>query len=202
MMLDPNSPQKKSTPPSDGNKYEEPLESSLAPTDRDLNDNTNEGNLPSIARPRNPKLPVYVRWLIPRDLPEILAIEERAFDFPWLEEEFVRCLRQRNCIGLAAEHEGMVVGFVVYELHKSKLHVLNFVVDDEFRLSQVGTQMIDKLIGKLSYSGRTSISLEVSEKNLGAQLFFRSVGFRAVSVLKDFYGQPFEDAYLFKYFLE
>ena len=41
--------------------------------------------------------------------------------------------------------------------------------------------------------------LEVRETNLPAQLFFRAHGFRAVSVLRDFYEDTAEDAYLMQY---
>ena len=41
--------------------------------------------------------------------------------------------------------------------------------------------------------------LEVRETNLPAQLFFRQLGFRAVSVLRDFYEDTTEDAYLMQY---
>lgn len=37
------------------------------------------------------------------------------------------------------------------------------------------------------------------ERNLPAQLFFRSLGYRAISVLKDFYEDTTEDAYLMQY---
>ena len=41
--------------------------------------------------------------------------------------------------------------------------------------------------------------LEVRETNLAAQLFFRDMDFRAVSVLHDFYEDTVEDAYLMEY---
>ena len=59
--------------------------------------------------------------------------------------------------------------------------------------------MIDKLVGKLSSQRRTRITLEVRETNLAAQLFFRASGFRATSVLRDFYDDSPEDAYLMQY---
>jgi len=63
----------------------------------------------------------------------------------------------------------------------------------------VGTQMIAKLIGKLSVQRRSRITLEIRETNLPAQLFFRENGFRAVSVLRSFYEDTPEDAYLMQY---
>lgn len=142
---------------------------------------------------------VHLRWMIRRDMAEVLDIEAACFEFPWLEEDFIRCLRQRNCIGMVAEHAGQVVGFMVYELTKTRIHVLNFAVAPAFRRLGVATQMAAKLIGKLSSQRRTRITLEVRETNLAAQLFFRSAGFRAVSVLRAFYEDTPEDAYLMQY---
>jgi ribosomal-protein-alanine N-acetyltransferase len=145
------------------------------------------------------QLRVHIRWMIRRDMPEVLEIERNAFEFPWFEEEFIRCLRQRNCIGMVAEHAERVVGFMIYELHKTRLHILNFAVAADVRRRGVGRQMIEKLVGKLSSQRRTRISLEVRETNLSAQVFFRSSGFRATSVLHDFYDDSPEDAYLMQY---
>ena len=71
---------------------------------------------------------VHIRWMIRRDMPEVLHAEATSFEFAWTEEDFLRCLRQRNCIGMVAEHGEKVVGFMIYELHKTKLHILNFAV--------------------------------------------------------------------------
>ncbi|HTN76438.1 MAG TPA: ribosomal protein S18-alanine N-acetyltransferase [Pirellulaceae bacterium] len=137
--------------------------------------------------------------MIRRDMPEVLGIEGHAFEFPWSEDDFIRCLRQRNCIGMVAERDERIVGFMIYELHKNRLHVLNFAVHPEFRRSGVGGQMAAKLMGKLSPQRRSRIMLEVRETNLDAQLFFRDLGFRAISVLRDFYDDTTEDAYLMEF---
>jgi len=137
--------------------------------------------------------------MIRRDMPEVLEAETASFEFPWSEEDFIRCLRQRNCIGMVAEHEDRVVGFMIYELHKNQLHILNFAVAPEMRRNHVGQQMVDKLISKLSPQRRNKILLEVRETNLAAQVFFRQAGFRAVTVLRDFYDDTTEDAYLMQY---
>jgi ribosomal-protein-alanine N-acetyltransferase len=148
------------------------------------------------------ELGVHVRWMIRRDMAEVVAIEQEAFEFPWSEEEFTRCLRQRNCIGMVAEMADSVVAFMIYELHRSKLHVLNFAVVRSHRRLGIGSRMMDKLVGKLTPDRRGRIVLEVRETNLPAQLFFRSLGFRATSVLKDFYEDSTEDAYLMQYVAE
>jgi [ribosomal protein S18]-alanine N-acetyltransferase len=142
---------------------------------------------------------VHIRWMIRRDMPEVLATEAASFEFPWLEDDFIRSLRQRNCIGMVADYEDSVVGFMIYELHKSRIHVLNFAVAPEYRRSGVGSQMLAKLTAKLSTQRRSRIILEVRETNLPAQLFFRENGFRAVSVLHGYYSDSPEDAYIMQY---
>jgi len=145
------------------------------------------------------RLRIQLRWMIRRDMPEVLSIEQEAFEFPWLDEDFTRCLRQRNCIGMVAEVGDSVVAFMIYELHRTRLHVLNFAVRRSHRRLAIGTQMMGKLFAKLSIERRDRILLEVRERNLPAQLFFRSLGYRAITVLKDFYEDSTEDAYLMQY---
>lgn len=142
---------------------------------------------------------LHVRWMIRRDMADVLQIESETFEFSWSEEEFIRCLRQRNCIGMVAELNDRVVGYMIYELHKNRLHVLNFAVDPAHRRSGIGARMLSKLVGKLTAQRRCRIMLEVRETNLDAQLFFRSQGFKAVSVLRDFYDDTTEDAYVMQY---
>lgn len=141
----------------------------------------------------------HIRWMIRRDMADVLAIETHSFEFPWCEDDFIRALQQRNCIGMVAELDGKIVGFMVYELHKTQIHVLNFAVAEDLRRRGIGGQMLTKLIGKLSHQRRTRIVLEVRETNLAAQLFFRANGFRAVSVLREFYEDTPEDAYIMEY---
>ena len=116
-----------------------------------------------------------IRWMVRKDMPEVLEIEKASFEFPWSEEDFIRCLRQRNCIGMVAEHDERVVGFMIYELHKNQLHVLNFAVLPEARRSGVGQQMVRKLIGKLHLKRRTNITLTIRETNLPGQMFFLEI---------------------------
>ena len=139
------------------------------------------------------------RIMIRRDMPDVLDIERASFEFPWLEEEFVACLRQRNCILRVAEIGERIVGFVSWELHKTRLHLLTVAVHPDFRLRGAGRALIALPIRRLTPTRRNRLTLEIRERNLGAQLFFCRMGFRCTSVLHDFYNDSPEDAYLFEY---
>ena len=144
-------------------------------------------------------MPVQVRWMVRRDFAKVLEIEQACFGFPWTDEEFRQCLQQPNCLGIVAEHEGRVVGFVVYETPKNRIFISNIAVDPKFQRHNVARQMIQKLVSKMLYQRRHKIMVEIRETNLPALLCFRALGFRASTVLRNFYEDQSEDAYVLQY---
>lgn len=148
-----------------------------------------------------PGLLLHIRWMIRRDMPEVLRIEQDGFEWPWTEEDFLRCLRERNVIGMSAEHKDEVVGYMVYELHPRRLHIMNLAVHPDYRRQGVGRQMVAKLVGKLRDHRRTAVTVDVRETNLAAQLFFRRLYFRARKVLRGYFEDTGEDAYPMRYAL-
>lgn len=147
---------------------------------------------------REEKVSVCIRWMLKRDMPEVLAIEEQSFKRPWTEEDFCRCLRL-NCIGLVAKNGEKIVGFVIYELRERKNHIINFAVPLSMRRKGIGSQLVAKIVSKLSSHRRTRITVEVRETNLSAQLFFRKQGFRSVRIVHGYYKDGKEDAYSMEY---
>ena len=145
---------------------------------------------------------VHIRWMIRRDTPEVMAIEQAGFGRPKTEEEILAMLRRRNCIGMVAEQGERVVGFMIYELHKTSVRILDFAVHPDRRRMGAGAQMAAKLAGKLSSHRRTRLAIHVRETNLAAQLFFASQGFRAVDVLREHFDDTEEDAYAMVYAIE
>ena len=124
-----------------------------------------------------------IRWMIRRDLPEVMAIENASFDRPLPEAELVNTLRSRNSIGMVVEDGDKVLGFMIYLLHKTSLEILNFAVHPDYRRQGIATLMIDKLISKLSKQRRERILIAVNEHFSDAHKFFSSVGFRAIGTI-------------------
>jgi len=145
------------------------------------------------------EIPVYVRWMVRRDFAQVLAIEEACFEFPWTEQEFRQCLQQPNCLGMIAEHEGRIVGFVIYETPRDRLFITNIAVDPEFQRHNVARQMVQKLVSKMIHQRRHKIAIEIRETNLSALRCFRALGFRAATILKNFFEDQSEDAYVLQY---
>jgi [ribosomal protein S18]-alanine N-acetyltransferase len=141
----------------------------------------------------------HVRWMIRCDMPEIMEIERSSFFYPWPEEDFIKTLRGRNNIGMVAEINDQVVGFMIYQLEKRTLNILNFAVAKGRRRQGIGSDMLMKLKNKLSYERRNKITATIGDHNLEAHLFFKTAGFRCIQMIRGGYGEYEQDSYLFRY---
>ncbi len=135
---------------------------------------------------KKPKKPqrgeLHIRWMIQRDMPEVLEIERENYEYPWPGEDFHLLLRQANCIGMVATINGKVVGFMIYELYKTKIDVVNFAIADDSCCLGYGRKMLLVLKSKLGPSRRTRLNWRVAETNLPVQLFLRKNGFNLFRV--------------------
>ena len=145
------------------------------------------------------EIQVQVRWMVRRDFAQVLAIEQACFEFPWTEDEFRQCLQQPNCLGMVAEYEDRIVGFVVYETPKNRIFITNIATDPEFQRHSIARQMIQKLVTKMIYQHRYRLAIEIRETNLPALLCFRALGFRTAIIRKNYYENQSEDAYVLQY---
>lgn len=140
------------------------------------------------------------RVLISVDLRSALQIERDCFEYPWDEKTFKFALKRKNLVAYSLIHEEQVIGYVFFLLRKSSLHIINIAVAPEFQRSGGGRYLINTLMEKLNEK-RVKLIVEVRETNLPAQLFFKSLGFKAVSVLRNSYEETTEDAYKFQFLL-
>ena len=145
---------------------------------------------------------IQMRWTIRSDMPKVLEIERLSFPNPYTEQEFIQLLKQRDFIGQVAEIDKTVVGFVIYQLAKGVLRIVDIAVHSDYRHQGIGTQIIDKMKSKLQIGRRSLMTADVRETNLAAQLFFRSQGLKALAILENTYTDTDEDAYVMAYNLE
>lgn len=144
------------------------------------------------------RLSTLNRWMIRRDLDDVVRIDAESFPDAWGGDQFLAALKERNCIGLVAERDGEIVGFALYELHSRRIEVLRLAVERRHRLQGVGRDLLRQLQGKLSRDARRDLQVRVPERNLEAQLFLRACGIPAICVLDNALDGG-ESAYLFRF---
>ncbi len=140
-------------------------------------------------------LDVKIRWMLNESMEAVTRIERASYANPWSREDFLRHLRPKTCIGVVAESHGSVVGYMVYENYRRRVYLHNLAVDPTYRRMGVGRELVGRLLKRLTQNKSDIIALEVRESNLTAQLFFRSMGFRAIDIIQAA-GDEDEDTYL------
>lgn len=129
------------------------------------------------------------RWMIARDLKQVLAIENQCFDEALDSESIREWLRQRNTIGMVAVDPDSqdVIGYMIYELYKDRIQLQRLAVSESYRRQGVASQMLRYIENKLTPERRRRVISLVHESMLSAHLFFRSNGYKATSIQGDEY---------------
>ena len=133
-----------------------------------------------------------IRRLTYADLPQVVAIERRAFPAPWSLAMFVLELSKPAGVCLAAVGEGSVVGYLVCSRYADVWHLMNVAVAPEARRRGIARTLMDELLAKLP--PKAQITLEVRRSNEAALAMYDSLGFRAAGVRPRYYQDNGEDA--------
>jgi ribosomal-protein-alanine N-acetyltransferase len=105
-----------------------------------------------------------IRRLSYADLPQVIAIERRAFPTPWSLAMFVLELSKPSGICLAAIRGERVAGYLVCSRYDRVWHVMNVAVDDRQLRQGIATALLTKLFEIADRPGE-QYTLEVRESN-------------------------------------
>jgi [ribosomal protein S18]-alanine N-acetyltransferase len=139
-----------------------------------------------------PAAAIEVRRLTFADLPQVVAIERRAFTSPWSLAMFVLELSKPSGICLAAEVEQELAGYLICSRYDTVWHVMNVAVDPTLRRRRIATTLLETLIARVERDAQ--LTLEVRRSNAGAIELYESFGFRAAGVRRRYYQDNGEDA--------
>jgi [ribosomal protein S18]-alanine N-acetyltransferase len=134
-----------------------------------------------------------IRRLTYADLPQVIAIERRAFPTPWSLAMFVLELSKPSGICLAALQEERLVGYLVCSRYDTVWHLMNVAVDDRLRRRGIATALIEHLFELADGEGE-QYTLEVRTSNAGAIALYERFGFRAAGRRRAYYHDNREDA--------
>jgi [ribosomal protein S18]-alanine N-acetyltransferase len=139
-----------------------------------------------------PAAAVEIRRLTYADLPQVVAIERRAFTTPWSLAMFVLELSKPSGVCLAAEIDGELVGYLVCSRYEEIWHVMNVAVDPERQRRGIATALIAALLERIG--PQAPVTLEVRRSNTGAIALYERFGFKSAGVRPRYYADNGEDA--------
>jgi ribosomal-protein-alanine N-acetyltransferase len=134
-----------------------------------------------------------IRRLTYADLPQVIAIERRAFPTPWSLAMFVLELSKPAGVCLAALLDGRLVGYLICSRYDTVWHLMNVAVDDRLLRRGIASALIERLF-ELADGPSEQYTLEVRTSNDGAIRLYERFGFKAAGRRRGYYHDNREDA--------
>src|ERR1700710_1530588 len=133
-----------------------------------------------------------IRPIAYADLPQVIAIERRAFATPWSLAMFVLELSKPSSVCLAALSERRIAGYLVCSRYADVWHLMNIAVDPASRRRGIAQALLEALLQR---AGREeAYTLEVRPSNTPAITLYEQFGFRSAGVRPRYYQDTGEDA--------
>ncbi len=139
---------------------------------------------------------VTIRPLGYSDLPQVIAIERRAFPTPWSLAMFVLELSKPSSVCLAAARPAddaeALVGYLICSRYADLWHLMNIAVDPPALRRGIASALMERL---LEIAGPDeSYTLEVRPSNPAAIALYRQFGFVPAGTRPRYYADTGEDA--------
>lgn len=113
------------------------------------------------------------------DLDAVLAIEERAYAFPWTRVIFRDCLRAGYAAWVLVRGES-VIGYALLSVAADEAHILNLCTAPEVQGQGHGRRLLRALVAQARMRGAQRLFLEVRPSNPHAMALYEAEGFNEI----------------------
>ncbi len=120
-------------------------------------------------------------------LPRIIDIERRAYEFPWSEGIFRDCIKAGYSGWVAIDPDGAISGYLIMSMAVDEVHVLNLCVDPAYHRNGLGGLLLEHLLTLARAANATLVLLEVRKSNKAAIALYEAYGFKRLGVRKGYY---------------
>lgn len=120
------------------------------------------------------------------DLPVVMDIEQRAYDFTWTEGIFRDCL----AVGYRCHVillDGLIAGYGVLSAAAGEAHILNLCIDPAQRRRGLGRALLTYLLTDAGAAGAQTMLLEVRVSNAAGIALYEQLGFKRIGMRKGYY---------------
>ncbi len=120
------------------------------------------------------------------DLPFVLTIEGKNYNFPWSEEIFKDCVRSPHYSNWVCTEKEKIIAYSIVSMAGGEAHIMNICVDPDAKRLGLGSKLLENIIENALGKVET-IFLEVRPSNEGAMALYKKRGFTEIGVRKDYY---------------
>lgn len=119
------------------------------------------------------------------DFDTVLRIERACFPEPWGKPQFAAALQTDGARMNIAHRCGIVVGYIVMAVRNRRIQIWNLAVEPESQRGGIGRALVESAKRWLAVDCREHIEVEVRDRDVRGQLFFKALGFVATGIDKE-----------------
>ena len=120
------------------------------------------------------------------DLAAVASIEERIYEFPWTQGNFLDSLRAGYTCWLCHGAQDLV-GYAVLMNASDEVHLLNLSIAGHYQRQGYGARMLEFLIADARAAKSGKIILEVRPSNDAGRRLYANFGFRQLGIRRNYY---------------
>lgn len=128
-----------------------------------------------------------IRLYNKKDIPSIVSLEEDTLGTTLGEEMLENNLSNRLSHFYVYEDNKEILGYISISFDGEQGEILNFCVKKNLQHKGIGTALITYAINILHSKGAKSFILEVRESNVAAIKLYEKLGFKKISLRKNYY---------------
>lgn len=106
-------------------------------------------------------------------------------------------IRNSGSIYYLANFGEEIVGYIAAKVLVDHIDILSVLVDEKHKRQGIASTLINNIV-EYSKANKLEIFLEVRESNTAAKNLYTKFNFKEISIRKDYYNNPVENAIIYK----
>ena len=121
------------------------------------------------------------------EIETIASIESGSSEFPWAKNQLSKSISNPNNLCYAVSIKSQIIGYVIAMPSAYSADILNITIHKDFKRKGYGSSLLDYLTKELIEKDIKTIFLEVRRGNFAAISLYSSLGYKEISVRKNYY---------------
>ena len=135
-----------------------------------------------------------IRRAIADDATAISEMEAEYFSDPWQRKDILSYICSRDGMCFTATDGGEVIAYVIGRIIPPEGEIYRVAVKESKRQRGIGYRLLSFALKTERGRGLETAFLEVRSKNLAARRLYSAHGFKEISIRKNYYKNPDDDA--------
>jgi len=124
-----------------------------------------------------------------KEIDSIVSIEKDSSKHPWTKKQLSESIANSNNLNYILVLESKIIGYILAIPSIDSADILNIVIHKDFKRKGFGSSLIVETSKVLSQKKIKTIFIEVRKNNLSAISFYLSLGFKEISIRKNYYSK-------------